>query len=113
MNKKITLVFENSPFADSKTYEGLRMGLGLTISNDDISMVFIHPAANVLRKGIESGQHIPDVKKALQMLVELKKKLFVLRDKNTEEILFDYPVIFLNKPELLELLTNSDIVIRC
>lgn len=111
--KKITLIFEHTPFADIKTYEGLRMGLGLTISNTDISCVFINNAANVLRAIQHPSENIPDVQKAIQMFVELKKNIYVLRNNKTKKIKFAYPVNFINKNELFNLLRKSEIVIRC
>jgi sulfur relay (sulfurtransferase) DsrF/TusC family protein len=111
--KKITLIFENTPFADEKTYEGLRMGLGLTISNDNISFVFMNNAQNVLRVSAQPSGNLPDVGKAIQMFIELKKNLYVLKDNKTEKIKFAYPVIFINKKELFDLIRDSEIVIRC
>lgn len=111
--KKITLIFEHTPFADIKTYEGLRMGLGLTISNNEVSFVFTNKASNVLRVINQPSENIPDVKKAIQMFLELKKNIYVLRDNETENIEFAYPVNFINKKELFNLIKDSEIVIRC
>ncbi len=111
--KKITLIFEHTPFADIKTSEGLRMGLGLTISNNDVSFVFTDRAVHVLRVNEKKSENIPDVHKALQMITELKKNIYVLKNKEIEGIKFKYPVNFINKEELFNLIENSDIVIRC
>lgn len=110
-NKKIVILFERSPFVDIKTYEGLRMGLGLTISNDDVSFVFTGHSVNILRKVRSSDGGLPDVKKALSMLAELKKKIYVLTSNNTS---FEpYPVKFIDKNFLFKLIEECDILIRC
>lgn len=111
--KKITLLFEHTPFVDKKTYEGIRMGLGLTISNDDVTLIFTKKSANVLRKPLKERTELPDVKKALDMFVEMKKDIFVLKDKYTEKIPYAYPVKMIKKSELLKILKESHIVIEC
>lgn len=111
--KKITLIFEQTPFADIKTYEGLRMGLGLTISNNDISFVFINKALNALRVINHPSENIQGIQKCIQMFLELKKNIYVLKDRATEKIEFAYPVNFINKKELFCLIKESEILIRC
>ncbi len=111
--KKITLIFEHTPFTDIKTYEGLRMGLGLTISNNDVSFVFTDMAVHVLRITEKKSKNIPDVHKVLQMITELKKNIYVVKNKKTEGVKSEYPTNFINKKELFNLIENSEIVIRC
>lgn len=110
--KKVTIIFEKSPFIDVKTYEGLRMGLGLTISNDDVSFVFTGHSVNALRN-IKSPENIPDIKKPLQMLVELKKNFYVLDDGEKKDLNSPYPVKFISPDDLISLLKKSEVVIEC
>ncbi len=105
--KKITLIFEHTPFTDIKTYEGLRMGLGLTISNNDVSFVFTDMAVHVLRITEKKSKNIPDVHKVLQMITELKKNIYVVKNKKTEGVKSEYPTNFINKKELFNLIENS------
>ncbi len=110
--KKVTIIFEKSPFTDVKTYEGLRMGLGLTISNDDVSFVFAGHSVNVLRN-IKMPETIPDIKKPLRMLVELKKNLYVLDDGEKKDLNSPYPLKFITLEDLISLLKKSEVVIVC
>jgi len=107
------LFFESSPFADDRTAEGLRMGLGLTICNDNVSVAFADNAINALRKTVPGN--IPDVVKPLEMLCEMKKTIYAVKSKNMrfDEKDSPYTVTVIEKDKFFELLTDSDVVITC
>ncbi len=82
--KKIGVVIRNSPDADLRAVEAMRMGVGLTLRDIEVYLFFLEDGLKALReKPVKRGDE-PVYQKHLETLVELKQNL-VVENESMEE----------------------------
>ncbi len=111
--RKITVIIRNTPLNTSRNSEALRMSVGMTLQNENITVIFLEDGVWSASQELDPRQiNSPDTTEALETLQALKVKL--LAEKKAVEkhrIKLREGIQQASLEEIASILTESDIVI--
>ena len=113
MAKKVLILIRRSPFSDIIASEALRMSIGLTLTDNEITVVFQEDAVSMLTAVIYNSDRYADIKRHIETLGELNCKLIMEKQASNKvgEINKEIDVIISSRTEIDDLIAESDHVI--
>lgn len=112
--KTISVVLRKTPFNTLRNAEALRMGVGLTLQDDRVQVVFVEDGVYTLLNSKPEIIDSPELIKHLETLQQLDCPLIVekesLEERNLLGVLRD-PVQVKTRDEVSLILANSTILI--
>ena len=112
MNKIVTVI-RRSPFNSVVALEALRMSLGLTLSDNKVTVVFIEDGVYLVVSPATEAIGYPDVKKHIETLNEVGCDLIAEKESLEERGLLDQKVgvKIIERREIDRIIEQSDRVI--
>jgi sulfur relay (sulfurtransferase) DsrF/TusC family protein len=111
--KKVTTVLRRSPFNSVVASEALRMSLGLTLSDNTVTVVFVEDAVYILVSPDTEAIRYPDVKRHIETLKEMGCQLIAEKESLKKRGLLDrkLDVNICSRREIDQIIEQSDRVI--
>lgn len=111
--KKATVIVRKSPFNTLRNSEALRMGVGLTLRDNEVMVVFIDDGVHLLRQTSPSLIGSPEVRKHIEAIHALGHKLIAERESLEERGIesVDNRVDIRPRAEIANILAQSDAII--
>ena len=112
MKKKTAVLIRRTPFNTIRNIEGLRMSVGATLVDDEVTVIFIDEGVRHAGKLFPEMVGAKDITKELEMLKTLKCRLIAESEAAISrdiELLED--VELLSSEEIAEMIAEFDVVI--
>jgi len=111
MAKQVTMILSEYPFGTNRFAEKLRMGLGLTLNDDNsLNLVFLNNARHALKELDEAAIGMNPITRTVKILTDMGASIFAESGGGVDYL--DGLEIDEINPDCLEpLLERSDIVI--
>jgi sulfur relay protein TusC/DsrF len=111
--KKVTTVIRRSPFNSVITSEALRMSLGLTLTDNEVTVVFVEDGVYLLSSPAAEAIGYPDIKRHMETLKEMGCELIAEEESLQKRGLTDRRVeaSIRSRKEIEQIIEQSDRVI--
>lgn len=111
--KKISVIVRNLPFNTRKNAEALRMSVGLTLREDEVTVIFIDDGVYTATATKPEIINVPPLVREFGALTMLKCKLLAdkpsLEKREIKELIENINIV--EREEIVRTMSESDIVI--